>query len=84
MNCETDFVAKNDNFQTFAQTLANQALSFSGATESLDVTALLNQPFPNSPGTGKEALAELIAKIRENIVVKRGAILQVQSGVIGR
>ena len=66
INSETDFVAKDDNFLTFTQGVANAALN-AGVTnvETLKSSAI------NGGATVEEARAELIAKIGENIQVRR-------------
>ncbi|MGH8316272.1 MAG: translation elongation factor Ts, partial [Steroidobacterales bacterium] len=70
VNCETDFVAKQDDFQNFARAVARKALE----SRVTDVVALMSQP-----GTGGEALEvirkNLVAKIGENIAVRRVAAL---------
>ncbi len=65
INSETDFVAKDDNFLTFTQGVANAALN-SGVT---DVETLKSSAIDG--GTVEEARAALIAKIGENIQVRR-------------
>jgi len=68
LNCETDFVARNPDFQGFAESLASQALS-SGAD---NVEELKAQPFANDPAhTVEEAVSQRIATIGENIVLSR-------------
>jgi elongation factor Ts len=65
VNCETDFVAKDDNFNNFADAVAANALS-SKATE---VASLMET---DSNGTSlEEARQALVAKIGENIQVRR-------------
>jgi elongation factor Ts len=65
INSETDFVAKDANFLTFTQAVANAALK-SGVA---DVEALKSVAI--DAGTVEEARAALIAKIGENIQVRR-------------
>jgi elongation factor Ts len=65
INSETDFVAKDDNFLTFTQGVANAALN-PGVT---DVETLKSSAIDG--GTVEEARAALIAKIGENIQVRR-------------
>ena len=66
INSETDFAAKDDNFLTFTQGVANAALN-SGVT---DVETLKSSAIDGG-ATVEEARAELIAKIGENIQVRR-------------
>jgi elongation factor Ts len=65
VNSETDFVAKNDEFIGFVEKLANLALE----AESNDMDAFKAMPFEGS--TVGEALTALIAKIGENMSVRR-------------
>ena len=65
VNSETDFVAKNDEFIGFVDKLANLALE----AESNDMDAFKAMPFEGS--TVGEALTALIAKIGENMSVRR-------------
>jgi elongation factor Ts len=66
INSETDFVAKDDNFVTFAEAVARTALRSSAA----DVNALLSEPL-NDGKTVEDARTELVAKVGENISVRR-------------
>jgi elongation factor Ts len=66
-NCETDFVARGDEFQAFARELAQGALKAAPA----DVDALLG--LRHGAGTFEERRRALIAKIGENITVRRFA-----------
>jgi elongation factor Ts len=71
VNCETDFVARTDEFQAFVAAILKQA-----ATEKdvSDVSALLNQPFIDDPSTTVgEHLTQLIATLGENMVINRFA-----------
>ncbi len=71
VNCETDFVAKGDDFQDFARTLLQKLLD----EQPADVQALLGLAF--SDGMDVEtARKALIAKIGENINVRRFAIYE--------
>ncbi len=70
VNSETDFVAKDENFVAFAEAVAAASLA-SGTT---DVEALATQ----SIGDGKsveEARTELVAKVGENISLRRASIV---------
>ena len=72
VNSETDFVAKDENFIAFADAVAKAALN-SGAT---DVEALKSAKLDN--GTVEEARAALIAKVGENVQVRR--LARIDSG----
>jgi len=65
VNCETDFVARSDEFQAFARELAKTALANSPGT----LEALLASS--NGAGSFEEQRRALIAKIGENISVRR-------------
>jgi elongation factor Ts len=66
INSETDFVAKDENFTAFAEAVAKAALA-SGAQ---DVEALKSVKLP-SGATVEEARAALVAKVGENVQVRR-------------
>ena len=68
VNCETDFVAKDENFTRFADGVAATVLA-SGAE---DVEDLQGQPMAGMDGlTVEEARQQLVAKIGENTSVRR-------------
>jgi elongation factor Ts len=65
VNCETDFVAKDENFNNFASAVAQNAL----ATGGTDVADLMESDMDG--GTIEQARQTLVAKIGENIQVRR-------------
>lgn len=65
VNAETDFVAKNDEFRTFVADVAKHIADNNPA----DVETLLEQSFKD--GTVRDALTEKIAKIGENMNIRR-------------
>jgi len=68
VNCETDFVAKKDDFQAFAAAIARRVL----ADDPADIDSLLAMPLHDGEtGTIEEARKALIAAIGENITVRR-------------
>jgi len=78
VNSETDFVARNDQFQGIVGSVAKLALDAKGSIEKL-----AEMPFP---GTGRSVAAELtdaIAKIGENMNLRRSQVIEVKDGVIG-
>jgi len=77
VNCETDFVARTDDFRNFAEGLAKQVL----ADPNLDsVEALLAAPAADNPEkTVADSIQEAISKLGENIVL-RNVARYVQSG----
>ncbi len=77
VNSETDFVARNTDFQALASTIAKVALEKGGDVETLKAAA-----YPTG-GTVEEAIANAIATIGENMTLRRAALLEVSAGVIG-
>jgi elongation factor Ts len=78
VNSETDFVARNEQFQTIVGNVAKLAIAANG-----DVTVLSEMPYP---GTGRSVSAELtdaIAKIGENMNLRRSDVVEVKDGVVG-
>jgi elongation factor Ts len=76
VNSETDFVAKNEQFQDFVRTVAGLALAGSGTVEGL-----LAAQWPEG-GSVEEKLTQNIATIGENQSLRRSAVLQVADGVV--
>ena len=76
LNAETDFVARNQEFQEFASALAGLALDAS------DCDALLNADFPETGRTVGQELNQKIATIGENMSLRRMQKIQVSSGVV--
>lgn len=77
VNSETDFVARNELFQSFVRTVAGLAVGGSGDVEALKTMAY--------PGTGRsvaEELTELVGRIGENLVVRRVGRLAVTDGLV--
>jgi elongation factor Ts len=75
VNCETDFVAKTDQFQDLVRRVAAYvAIHSPGRVRADDPgegTALLAQPLEDGGGNWEQFIAERIARIGENIVVRR-------------
>ncbi len=76
VNSETDFVAKNEQFQDFVRTVTTLALS---AGE--DVAALGSTGYPDG-GTVAEKLTSNIATIGENQTLRRAKIVEVSKGAV--
>ena len=76
VNSETDFVAKNEQFQDFVRNVSALALQTNG-----DVDALKSAAYPGG-GTVEEKLTDNIATIGENQSLRRAALLQVSEGVV--
>jgi elongation factor Ts len=77
VNAETDFVARNETFQAFVETLAKIALDVGE-----DVDALKAAPFPGSERNVGEELTHMVATIGENMTIRRARVLSVTSGVV--
>jgi elongation factor Ts len=75
VNSETDFVARNDQFKDFVKNAAEIALEIDG-----DLEKLLTKPMGSA--TVQDELTGLIAKIGENMSVRRVAALAVKPGVV--
>lgn len=71
VNCETDFVARTEDFRNFADGLAAQVLS---DTDITSVDTLLNAKYAADPAkTVGNAIQETISKLGENIVLRNVA-----------
>ena len=79
VNCETDFVAKDDSFTSFADAVAERVIS----SDAVSVEALLNEPLHNGEDTTIDTAREaLIAKIGENMNVRRFERFTTENGVL--
>jgi len=78
VNSETDFVARNEEFQSLVRTIGLVALERGG-----DVEQLAGHHFPGG-ATVAEAIANAIATIGENMTLRRVSSLKVSQGVIGQ
>ena len=79
VNSETDFVARNDDFQSLVRGVLAVAID-KGA--SVDAEAVRGAHFPGG-GTVEDAIANAIATIGENITLRRAQGLHVAHGAIG-
>jgi translation elongation factor Ts len=77
VNSETDFVARNEQFQAIVANVAKLGLDADG-----DVVKLGEMPFPGSGHSVSAELTEAIAKIGENMNLRRTALLEVTDGVV--
>jgi elongation factor Ts len=75
VNSETDFVARNDLFQGLVKMIADIAL-----TAGTDVETIKHAKAGNI--TVAEALADTIAKVGENMTLRRAAALSVEKGAV--
>ena len=69
MNCETDFVARNAEFCTFAQTLANTV----AANDPADIASLMAETYAGRDLSVEAVLGEAVGKLGENMGVARFA-----------
>lgn len=76
VNAETDFVARNDDFQALARNIADVALAVGN-----DVDAIGAADYPNG-GTVAGAITELVARIGENMSLRRAASVEVGAGIV--
>ncbi len=76
INCETDFVAKDDSFRTFSAAVVDAVL----AADPRDAAALAESTADSAGTTVEAARRELIAKIGENITVRRFARFDADGG----
>jgi elongation factor Ts len=79
VNSETDFVARNDDFQALVRGVAAVALDKGAAVTA---EAVAGAHFPGG-GTVAEAIANAVATIGENIALRRARGLHVAHGVVG-
>jgi elongation factor Ts len=77
VNAETDFVARNEQFQAFAGQVATLALEADG-----DVEKLKGLDYPGTGRSVADELTNLIATIGENMNLRRTTALSVSDGVV--
>ena len=77
INSETDFVARNELFQSFVSTCSELAIS-----SDEDINLLKLMAYPNAKRTVDEELTHNIATIGENMNIRRSELLSVSSGVV--
>jgi len=76
VNCETDFVGKDDNFNSFADAVARNALAMDGD----DISALMETDINGM--TVEQARQALVSKIGENIQIRR-LVRVTTDGILG-
>ncbi|MES9987237.1 MAG: translation elongation factor Ts [Candidatus Thiodiazotropha endolucinida] len=77
VNCETDFVAKDDNFTSFAKAVAERVLA--GGAD--DVAGLMELPLHEGEDTTvNQAREALVSKLGENMNVRRFSRIHASSG----
>ena len=78
INAETDFVARNNDFQAVVREVATLALDCDGDIERLSAASY--------PGTGRtvaEEITNLVSTIGENIQLRRTAVFSMPAGAVG-
>lgn len=79
VNSETDFVAKNEQFQQFVEAVAEQAVN----SDATDMDAFLAEAWnADSSKTVKEALVEKVAVIGENLNIRRFEKVEAANGCV--
>ncbi len=78
VNSETDFVAKNADFVTYVQDIANEALK----TSAKDLEGFLKSNWQESSKTVEDTVNEKVATIGEKISIRRFEKLDASNGVI--
>ena len=79
VNCETDFVARDNSFRSFAELVSNTSLSL----QTNDVTEVMSQSVTHDNGATCEIVREtLVSKIGENIQLRRVVTLT-STGCVG-
>jgi elongation factor Ts len=84
VNCETDFVAMNTDFQSFvalvSQTVHQSNLSGSSSSQQVTGEDILSLKTENSNSTLQQKLGDIISTIRENIIINRSTTMSIASG----
>jgi elongation factor Ts len=77
VNAETDFVARNVNFQAFVAAVARIALDVGD-----DIAAINAAAFPGTGRAVADELTQLVATIGEHLTLRRAVVLHVRQGVV--
>ena len=77
VNAETDFVARNDQFQNMVSEISKLALKAAG-----DVDALGAETFPGTDKPVNDYISEMIATIGENMRLRRTGYIEVSDGIV--
>jgi elongation factor Ts len=75
VNSETDFVAKNEQFQDLVRSISNAALATDGSVEAINSAEIGGKPV-------SQALTDAIATIGENMSLRRATKMEVSNGVV--
>ncbi|HEX2020432.1 MAG TPA: translation elongation factor Ts [Aurantimonas sp.] len=77
VNSETDFVARNDAFQTLVRNVAAVAVTTDGTVEAVGAAT-----YPGGSKSVTETIRDTVATIGENMSLRRSAMLSVGDGVV--
>ena len=77
VNSETDFVARNEQFQELVRTIASTALETDGSTEAVASATISGGSKPVA-----EAITDAIATIGENMNLRRSSKMEVGEGIV--
>ncbi|PPC87619.1 MAG: elongation factor Ts [Hyphomicrobium sp.] len=77
VNSETDFVARNDQFQSIVREITGLAVAANG-----DLAKLLAASYPGTSNTVDAHVKEAVATIGENLSVRRTTAIAVKDGVV--
>ena len=77
VNSETDFVARNQQFQDMARAIAETALKTKG-----DLAKIEKAKYPDGSGTVADTIKEMIGSIGENMTLRRAAYLSAKKGAV--
>ena len=77
VNTETDFVARNEDFQEFVKALTNISLQGNDSVDDLNSAF-----YTNSKNTVEETITNMIATIGENMHLRRVSVLESENGVV--
>lgn len=77
VNSETDFVARNDAFQTLVRNVASVALTTDGTTDAVSAAT-----YPAAEKSVADTIKDAIGTIGENMNLRRSAQLTVSNGVV--
>jgi elongation factor Ts len=76
VNCQTDFVARGEDFKTFVKNVTDVAAKLD---KGADLAALGSQPVPGSTKTVDVVRQDAVGRIGENIVIRRVQALEAAS-----
>lgn len=77
INAETDFVARNETFQTAVKTIALVAMTTNG-----EIAKVAQAIYPGEGVSIAEHISNLVARIGENMTLRRSVKLEVEKGVV--